>query len=1760
MAERLPITFQEHLQLQSLGISSSSIGFNTLTMESDKFICVREKIDEVNQVVIVDMSDAGNLLRHPITADNAIMHPFEKIIALKAGRQLQVFNLDAKVKKTSFTTNEDVIFWKWVTPSKIGLVTETQAFLWNVDSPDQAPVKLFDRHSSLAGAQIINFKLNSSETWMFIVGISAQQGRVVGNIQLYSTIQKVSQPIEGHAAAFAEIHMDNAPQPTQLFTFCVRTPAGSKIHMVEINKPENNPSYPKKALDVYFPEDANADFPVALQVSHRFGIVFLITKCGYVHLYELETGCRIYMNRISGETIFITTEYSATSGFLGVNRQGQVLSVSIDENFIVPYILSQLNNVDLALKIASRGDVSGADDLYFQKFNQLFSMGNFAEAAKVAANSPKGLLRTQQTLEKLRQSPTAPGQVSPLLQYFGVLLEKSKLNAFETMELARPLLQQNRKQLLEKWLKEDKLSCTEELGDLVKLHDVSLALSIYLRANTPSKVIQCFAETGQFDNIVLYSKKVRHTPDYMLIFQSILRSQPDKGVEFANKLLQSDPPLASLEHIVDVFLSFNLIQQVTALLLESLKENRPEQSALQTKLLEINLIHAPQVADAILGNQLFTHYDRAVVAKLCEKAGLFQRALEHYTDIFDIKRAIVHTQLLQPDWVVTYFGRLSVEQSLECLKEMMTVNLRQNLQICVQIAIKYSEQLGPSKLIQLFEQFKTFEGLYYYLGATVNFSQDPEVHFKYIQAACRTGQMKEVERLCRESNYYDPERVKNFLKEASLSDQLPLIIVCDRFEFVHDLVLYLYQNNMFKYIEVYVQKVNPSRIPQVIKGLLDVDCDENVIKNLLVSVRSVSIPVEELVNEVEQRNRLKLLLPWLEMKIKEGTTDVHVFNALAKIYIDSNTNPQAFLKENKMYDPRVIGKYCEKRNPTLSVVAYQQGQCDMELINITNQESMFKHQARYLVKRRDIPLWLKVLNEQNTYRRALIDQVVTTALSEAQDPEEVSSTVKAFMEAQLPNELIELLEKIVLENSAFNDNRNLQNLLILTAIQANKTKVMDYIDKLNNYDAPQIAEIALTGELFEEAFSIYKKYKIWDKAMTVLVDHIRNLDRAEEFAERVDQQDVWSVLAKAQLNEVRVKEAIQSYLHAGDHLNWMQVITIASRAGKYEELIPFLEMARKKAREPLLDSELVFCFAKTQRLPNVEEFLRQPHLAQVSVVGDRCFSDGLYEAAKLLFLDVSNWARLASTYVYLQDYANAVECARKANSTKVWREVNHVCLEVKEFRLAQVAGLNLVVHADELEPLCSLYEKEGYFNELIQLLEVSLGLERAHMGLFTDLSILYTKYKPERLEEHLKLYWSRLNIPKVIRATETAKLYKSLVFLYSHYDEFDNAALTMISHASGGFIYGESASSRSKDGGGTFSNATGTNNGCWEHSLFKDIIVKVTNVEVYYKALNFYLEEHPLLINDLLMVLAPRIDQKRVVQMMKKSDNIPLIHSYLKSILHMNLPAINEAYHDLLIEQEDYTTLGEAVDAYDRFDVMALAQRLSKHELLEFRRLAAHLYKKSKRWKLAIALSKQDGLVKDAMEIASFSKDTQVVEELLEYFVQEKKKECFASILYMCYDLLKPDVVMEHAWRLNWMDAAMPYFIQTLRELTVKVEQLEVDNTKRLKRKEEKEKHEMNVPLLPPGMPKMITAGPPPSSSSYLASPTPVSSSNPTMMATRSFTPPLGSLPSSQLMNPLHPTTTPNSGFVPSSTTPSTMLNPSMNVPPHLLGNQGGFY
>jgi len=525
-----------------------------------------------------------------------------------------------------------------------------------------------------------------------------------------------------------------------------------------------------------------------------------------------------------------------------------------------------------------------------------------------------------------------------------------------------------------------------------------------------------------------------------------------------------------------------------------------------------------------------------------------------------------------------------------------------------------------------------------------------------------------------------------------------------------------------------------------------------------------------------------------------------------------------------------------------------------------------------------------------------------------------------------------------------------------------------------------------------------------------------------------------------------VKEAIDSFIKANDPSDYMNVVDTASKTESWEDLVRYLQMARKKARDTYIESELIYAYAKTSRYADLEEFVSSPNHADVSKIGDRCFDAGMYEAAKLLYNNVSNFAKLAITLVHLKEYQGAVDGARKANSTRTWKEVCFACVDNSEFRLAQMCGLHIVVHADELEDVITYYQDRGYFEELMSLLEASLGLERAHMGMFSELSILYSRYKPDKLREHLELFWSRVNIPKVLRAAEQAHLWAELVFLYDKYEEFDNAVLAMMAHPTE----------------------------AWRESHFKDIITKVANIELYHRAIQFYLDYKPMLLNDLLLVLAPRLDHTRTVNYFSKTNHLQLVKPYLRSVQNLNNKAVNEALNGLLIDEEDYNGLKTSIDAFDNFDNISLAQTLEKHELIEFRRIAAYLYKGNHRWQQSVELCKKDNLFKDAMEYAAESKNAEVAEELLAYFLEKKAFDCFAACLFQCYDLLHPDVILELAWKHNIMDFAMPYLIQVMREYITKVDKLEEAETQRLTEKKEDE----YKPVVMETQPTLMLTGP----------------------------------------------------------------------------------
>ena len=129
--------------------------------------------------------------------------------------------------------------------------------------------------------------------------------------------------------------------------------------------------------------------------------------------------------------------------------------------------------------------------------------------------------------------------------------------------------------------------------------------------------------------------------------------------------------------------------------------------------------------------------------------------------------------------------------------------------------------------------------------------------------------------------------------------------------------------------------------------------------------------------------------------------------------------------------------------------------------------------------------------------------------------------------------------------------------------------------------------------------------------------------------------------------------------------------------------------------------------------------------------------------------------------------------------------------------------------------------------------------------------------------------------------------------------------------------------------------------------------------------------------------------------------------------------------------------------------------------------MESYLYKKNNRWGQSVELSKRDKLYKDALQTATESRDQTVSEDLLKFFVevlslsspllvplpalplsphlstQINNHAAFAATLYTCYDLVRPDVVLEIAWRNKIIDFAFPYIIQYVRDLSVRVDSVE---------------------------------------------------------------------------------------------------------------------
>jgi len=124
-------------------------------------------------------------------AEGILMHRSKNIIALRASQGtktvIQVFNLDTKAKLKHCEVNEPVRFWRWIGEDILGIVGKQNVYHTDINNTT-APEKVFEQEAKFANCQIMNYGIDSSTKWCYLIGIyQGANNQICCHLQLFFT-------------------------------------------------------------------------------------------------------------------------------------------------------------------------------------------------------------------------------------------------------------------------------------------------------------------------------------------------------------------------------------------------------------------------------------------------------------------------------------------------------------------------------------------------------------------------------------------------------------------------------------------------------------------------------------------------------------------------------------------------------------------------------------------------------------------------------------------------------------------------------------------------------------------------------------------------------------------------------------------------------------------------------------------------------------------------------------------------------------------------------------------------------------------------------------------------------------------------------------------------------------------------------------------------------------------------------------------------------------------------------------------------------------------------------------------------------------------------------------------------------------------------------------------------------------------------------------------------------------------------------------
>lgn len=111
----------------------------------------------------------------------------------------------------------------------------------------------------------------------------------------------------------------------QVFCFAGKSDNSTpKLFVMEVGRDKSQGDVFKlKPQDIPFPPEAKTDFPVQMQVSPKHDVIYMITKFGFLYLFDIHSGFPLFRHRVSQQAIFVVCPHKATNGILGISAGGK---------------------------------------------------------------------------------------------------------------------------------------------------------------------------------------------------------------------------------------------------------------------------------------------------------------------------------------------------------------------------------------------------------------------------------------------------------------------------------------------------------------------------------------------------------------------------------------------------------------------------------------------------------------------------------------------------------------------------------------------------------------------------------------------------------------------------------------------------------------------------------------------------------------------------------------------------------------------------------------------------------------------------------------------------------------------------------------------------------------------------------------------------------------------------------------------------------------------------------------------------------------------------------------------------------------------------------------------------------------------------------------------------------------------------------------------------------------------------------------------